>query len=166
MGGSVGWQMLDPGVHGFADASGMHLFGYSPATGGPVPVPIGSYTSFAFDWAGMYPYDDPFNPTSTGMVAVPLTVAPVTENSLPAVQVTWASGDAPAGFGFDVEVKVPHSRGAYVPWQTGVSNLSAVFGSSDPLWAGPGRYSFEARLRNLSSGAASGFSKPKGIPLS
>lgn len=166
MGGTVGWQMLDPGLHGVADASGMQLFGFSPTTGGPDPIPIGSSTSFTFDWAGTYPYDDPFNTTASGLVDIPLTVGSVAGPAGPAAQVTWATADAPAGFGFDVEVKAPHSHGTFVPWQTGVSNLSAVFGSADPLWVGPGKYSFEARLRNLSSGAASGFSKPKGILLS
>jgi hypothetical protein len=78
--------------------------------------------------------------------------------------VTWARGDAPGGDVFDVQVKAPGSK-KFVNWQDGVTNLSAVFGSSGPLWAGPGKYSFRARLRQLSSGAASGYSSAASISL-
>jgi streptogramin lyase len=162
-GGTVGWLMQDPGTHGVADTSGLMLYGYDTATGGPAAIPVGSFTTFTFDWAGTFRYDDPFNPASAGEVKVPVKVKAVV-GAVGEAQVTWASGDAPAGDVFDVQLKAPGST-KFVTWQDGVTDLSAVFGSSDPLWAGPGKYSFRARLRKLSSGAASGYSSAVSISL-
>ncbi len=160
----VSWMMQAPGTHGVADASGMNLFGFSPASGLPTPVPIGSFVTFQFNWAGTFPYDDPFDAAAAGgEVKVPIKVAPVP--GAPEANVTWASGDAPSGFGFDVQLEVPGS-GDWVTWQSGVSSLSAQFGPSDPLWAGPGKYRFRARLRQLTSNAAAGYSAAKSIILS
>jgi streptogramin lyase len=163
-GGTVGWMVQAPGTHGVADASGMNLFGISPA-GGPVPVPIGSFVTFRFDWAGMFPYDDPFDAANAGgQVDIPIKVAPVA-GSTGEANVTWAAADAPSGFGFDVQLKPPGSTD-WITWQSGVSSLSAQFGPSDPLWAGPGTYRFRARLRQLTSNAAAGYSAAKSISLS
>jgi hypothetical protein len=95
---------------------------------------------------------------------VPIGVARV-PHTTNAAKITWASGDAPAGDVFDVQVQAPGSAG-FVPWRTGTTALSDTFNSSDPLWTGAGTYRFEAHLRNASSGAASGFSAPHGISLS
>jgi streptogramin lyase len=160
----VHWMVQAPGTHGVADATGMDLFGFSPASGQPVPVPIGSFVSFQFDWAGTFPYNDPFEASGPGgQVIVPIEVAPVV--GAPGANVTWASAAAPSGSGFDVQLKAPGSRD-WVTWQSGVSSLSAQFGPNDPLWAGAGKYSFRARLRQLTSNAASGFSAAKSITLS
>jgi len=158
----VGWMMQAPGRNGVADASGMKLFGFG-RTGRPVPVPIGSFTSFRFDWAGTFRYDDPFHPAAAGQVRVPVAVAPVA-GAAGLADVTWASGDAPAGLRFDVQVKVPGSR-VWVTWKAGARSLGARFGPGDRLWAGHGTYSFRARLRKLSSGAASGYSPVGSITL-
>jgi virginiamycin B lyase len=159
----VGWMVQAPGTHGVADASGMNLFGISPS-GGPIPVPIGSFVTFRFDWAGVFPYDDPYDPAAKGRVKIPVKVAPVAGTPDEA-SVTWASGDAPSGSGFDVQLKPPGSHD-WITWQSGVSSLSARFGPNDPLWAGAGKYSFRARLRQLTSNAASGYSAAKSITLS
>jgi len=160
----VSWMVQAPGTHGVADASGMNLFGISPA-GGPVPVPIGSFVTFRFDWAGIFPYDDPFDAANAGgQVKIPIKVAPVV-GAADEATVTWASGDAPSGCGFDVQLKAPGSHD-WVTWQSGVTNLSAQFGPNDPLWAGPGTYRFRARLRQLTSNAAAGYSAAKSISLS
>jgi len=79
-------------------------------------------------------------------------------------RVTWASGDAPPGFVFDVQVRQPGSS-SFMGWRTGVTELNGVFGPSDPLWVGPGTYSFRSRLRQASTGAASGYSGPGSISL-
>jgi len=161
-GDTVSWLMLDPGTHGIADSSGMGLFGFSPF-GGASAIGIGQVASFAFDWAGGYSYDDPFHTAAKGTVQVPVVVKPVV-GAVGLAQVTWASGDAPAGFGFDVQVRQPGSTD-YVTWQSGVATLNGVFGSSDPLWVGPGRYAFRARLRQLTTGAASGYSPVASISI-
>ena len=162
LGGTVGWLMLDPGTHGVVDSSGMDLFGFTTA-GGPAPLTMGSSTTFAFDWSGVYPYDDPFDNATSGQVDVPLTVQKVPGKPNKA-KVTWATAAPPSGYGVDVQVKVPGST-QYATWQSCVTNESAKFGPSSPLWAGPGRYKFEARLRLLSNNAASGFSKAAKVSL-
>jgi virginiamycin B lyase len=156
LGGTIGWLMLDPGTHGVVDSSGMNLFGFTPA-GGPAPLTMGSSATFAFNWSGDYPYDDPFDNTTSGQVNVPLSVQHVAGKPSKA-KVIWATAAPPSGYGVDVQVKVPGAT-QYVTWQSGVTNESAKFGPSSPLWAGPGTYKFEARLRLLSNNAASGFSK-------
>jgi streptogramin lyase len=163
MGSQIRWLMDDPqGNHGVADTSGLQLFGYGgPA--GPTPYPYGAIPSFTFDWAGTFPYDDPFNPQAAGQVSVPAK-ATIVAGTADEAQVTWAVGDAPAGDAFDVQVKVP-GTGQFQDWQTGVSSLSSSFGPSDPLWAGPGKYEFRARLQQLSTGAATGYSPSVSVTL-
>ena len=73
--------------------------------------------------------------------------------------------DAPAGSAFDVQVKVPGSA-SFTDWRTGVTSLQGTFAPSDPQWAGPGTYSFRSRLRQVSTGAASGYSPQGSISLS
>ena len=158
------WMVQAPGTHGVADASGMNLFGFSASSGQPTPVPIGSFVSFKFDWAGTFPYDDPFNAAAPGgQVQVPIKITRVV--GAPGANVTWARGAAPAGFGFDVQLKAPGSTD-WVTWQSGVTSLSAQFGPNDPLWAGAGKYQFRSRLRQLTSNAASGYSAARSINLS
>jgi hypothetical protein len=120
--------MESPGTHGIADSSGMALFGFG-ATGGPIVTPIGQTYSFAFQWAGAYAYDDPFHTKTKGGVSVPISVTRVV--GVPeTANVVWASGDAPAGFAFDVLIQSPRATG-FLPWRTGVTNLSQTFGPSD-----------------------------------
>jgi hypothetical protein len=162
MGHPVGWLMHDPGTHGVADASGLGLFGYS-ASGGPMPEPYGADPAFTYRWAGLYPYRDPFHATTQGQVSVPMTVTQVPGTTNEA-QATWAVGDAPPGDAFDVQVKPPGSA-RFVAWLTGVPDLTGVFGPASAPWTGPGKYQFRARLRQLATGAASGYSAPAAITL-
>jgi virginiamycin B lyase len=161
-GEAVDWLMLSPGRRGITDATGIGLYGTSP-TGGFARTAIGGVFSFTFRWAGMYPYADPFHTASKGRVSVPIGVTQVV-GAVGTAQVTWASGDAPAGCVFDVEVKVPGSN-SFVPWRTDTTELSGTLGPSDPLWAGQGTYRFQARLRQVATGATSGYSSPKAIIL-
>jgi hypothetical protein len=155
--------VLAPGTRGILDTTGLNLHGSTPA-GGPTRTRIGSMFSFTFRWAGTYGYDDPFHTASHGLVSVPIS-ATRAAGATSVAHVTWASGDAPSGDAFDVEVKAPGSS-SFVPWRTGTTALGGSFGPADPLWAGAGTYRFQARLRNMSSGAASGFSAPHAIALS
>jgi streptogramin lyase len=161
-GDTVSWLMLDPGIHGVADSSGMGLFGYGP-TGGPTPIGMGQVFSFRFIAAGTYPYNDPFHASSKGRVKVPIAVQPVVGTTNQA-QVTWSSAEPPVGFAFDVQVEQPGSS-SFVDWRVGVAGPTAAFGPSDPLYVGPGTYRFRSRMRNTSNGAASGYSAPKSIML-
>ena len=51
-------------------------------------------------------------------------------------------------------------------WKTSQTGTNAVFGPGDPLYAGPGTYAFQARIRNTGNGKASGYSAAKSIALS
>jgi streptogramin lyase len=156
-GETVSWLMMNPGLHGIADTSGMGLFST------PNGVRIGSIFQFTFIGAGTYRYGDPFQPRSVGMVQVPIRVQLVSGTTSQA-QVIWASAGAPLGFAFDVQVEVPGSP-SFVDWRTRVSGDTAAFGPTDPLWVGPGTYSFRSRIRNTQNSAASGYSTPKSIAL-
>ena len=139
----------------------MRLYGYSPS-GAPAAIGIGQLFSYSFDWAGIYQYGDPFRPSVKGSVKVPMNVAPIV-GAVGQAEVTWASADAPTGSVFDVQIKVPGSS-MFVDWRPGTTQLQAAFGSSD-LLGGRGRYAFRARLRQVSSGAASGFSPTAAIRI-
>ncbi len=156
-GDTVTWEMLNPGLHGVYDASGMGLFGSRAA------LPTGSLFSYRFTAGGNYSYEDPFRASAKGTVRVPLVVAlvPGTTNQ---AQVQWSSADPPAGFAFDVQVRQPGSRD-FVDWRPGVLGSSGVFGPSDPLYTGGGTYAFRARIRNVTNGAASGYSSAASIAL-
>jgi len=161
-GETVSWLMMNPGLHGIADSTGMQLFGFGPS-GGPSPVPMGEQSSFTFEWAGIYAYGDPFHPSSKGKVRVPMDVQLV-PGTTDQARVAWAAGDAPGGFVFDVQVKQPGAPG-YLDWRVGTTALNGVFGPGDPMWAGPGTYSFRARLRQLGTDRAAAFSAGKPIAL-
>lgn len=162
-GDTVSWLVLAPGTRGVLDTTGLNLYGSTPA-GGPTQTKIGAIFSFTFQWAGTYGYDDPFHTASHGRVSVPIS-ATRAAGTTSVANVTWASGDAPGGDVFDVQVEAPGSS-SFVPWRTGTTALDGSFGPADPLWAGTGSYRFRARLRNVSSGAASGFSALRAIALS
>jgi hypothetical protein len=151
-----------PGTHGIADSSGMRLFGFGPA-GGPAAAPMGSVSSYVFDWAGIYAYNDPYETAVTGTVRVPTLVSllPGTTN---VAQVVWASAAPPAGFVFDVQVRQPGSS-AWITWRARQTTLQSTFTPSDPLYTGPGSYSFRARLRHLADGTHAGYSEPASITL-
>jgi hypothetical protein len=155
LGGTVGWMMQWPGTHGVSDTSGLRLF----AT--PRGIQMGRTFSYRFTAAGSYPYDDPFHPQTKARVTVPVRVAAVV-GAVDTAQVTWAVATPAAGSVFDVQVEQPGSS-AFQNWQIGTSAQTAVFGPADPLFAGPGTYRFRARLRNASTGAASGYSPVKAL---
>ena len=79
-----------------------------------------------------------------------MAVAPLTGDSTTHFVVTWAANNPPDGYIYDIDVKRPGS--AWVDWQTTAAK-SATFMAD----AGPGKYTFRARLRKLSSAAASGW---------
>jgi virginiamycin B lyase len=152
------WLILAPGSREISDTSGMGLF----ASRGSVP--IGAEYGFAFVAAGTYAYDDPLHPAAQGQVRVPISVK-LLPGATNQAQVYWAQNTAPAGYVFDVQVRQPGSS-SFVDWRVGQTAPSGVFGPPDPLYVGPGTYSFQARLRKLSNGAHSGYSLPRSITLS
>jgi streptogramin lyase len=162
-GDTVRWLMLAAGRRGVMDTTGLNLYGITPA-GGPIATPIGGVVSYAFDWAGTFPYDDPFHTASQGKVSVPISVARAV-GAQETASVNWAATAPPAGDVFDVQVEVPGSS-RFVPWQT-TTALGGGFGPTDALWAGPGSYRFRSRLADPGPVQhASGYSAAKAITLS
>jgi streptogramin lyase len=149
------WVFEGPSVHTVTDSSGMGLFD----SGDRLPV---SYYLFAFSAAGSYPFRDTHNHQVKGTVSVPIVVTLTDPSDASA---TWSSSAPPSGYVFDVQVEQPGST-TFLDWKTSQTATSASFGPGDPLYVGAGTYSFRARLRKVSNGAASGYSAPKAVTLS
>ena len=152
-GGAVAWNVDsgDASAHSVADGSGMGLFdsGLRP--------PGDSYT-FAFDWAGTYPVRDAAT-GSTMNVQVPALAEPPSGNPSTEFTVTWASGAAPPGYVFDVQIERPGST-HYVVWKSNQTDTSATFVAD----AGTGTYRFRSRLK-LTTGPKSGWSPAAAITV-
>jgi streptogramin lyase len=161
-GQQVNWLMESPGAHGVADSSGMMLWGFTFGGFGAV-YQVGTVTSYVFNSAGIYAYNDPYDPSVTGEVRVPTLVSlvPGTTN---AAQVVWAATPAPGDFTYDVQVRQPGTS-TWITWLGRQTIQQSTFTPSDPLYTGPGTYSFRARLRNRFSKTFSGYSEPASIPL-
>ena len=129
-GDTVSWLVLAPGTRGILDTTGLNLYGSTPA-GGPTQTRIGTIFSFTFQWAGTYGYDDPFHTASHGRVSVPIS-ATRAAGTTSVANVTWASGDAPGGDVFDVQVEAPGSS-SFVPWRTGTTALDGHSGRRPAL---------------------------------
>jgi uncharacterized repeat protein (TIGR01451 family) len=148
---TVQWNMLGPSANGVQDGNGLGFFNV------PAHSPV-HYTRFTFVAAGAYTVTDKLGHSSTVFVA--LKKKPGTGTTATPFTVTWASASAPAGYAFDIEIARP--GGAFVPWLTGQTAKSAVFTPD----AGTGTYKFRAKMRLISSGATSGFSKVLSIVVS
>jgi plastocyanin len=144
-GDTVQWNFFGPNVHSATDASGLGLFD----TGLVAAV---AFSSKVFVAAGTYPYADSGS-ALTAVVEVPLQLGAGGPN----IQVAWASVAAPAGYVYDVQMLTPGAP-AYVDWQAGVTMRQKNYNHTA---TGPGLYKFRARLRQIASGATSGWS-PEG----
>jgi hypothetical protein len=131
-------------AHRVVDGTGMGLFSSR------LKAPGGSYMT-SFNAAGTYLILDPTT-SLTGKIQVPLEVVP-DPSSKYRFMVTWASVAAPAGFVYDVQVKVPGASG-FSDWQVGQTAPSATFSAHDGL----GTYRLRALLRQLDTGAESAWS--------
>jgi hypothetical protein len=84
-----------------------------------------------------------------GSLPATMTVAPTAKLAGVVVTVTQATGAAPAGFVYDVQVKRPGAA-AFVDLATGLTAPTVRFTPD----AGSGQYTFQARLRRLAGGAS------------
>lgn len=145
-GGTVEWDF--DGLHTATDDSGMHLYDSDRIQG--------QTFSYRFATAGTYPVVCTLHvSTMVGSVRVPVRVAPAEGTTKTGFTVTWSATGAGADAVFDVDRQ--RVGGAWTSWANGVSMRRATF---DP-WR-KGTYRFRARLRQISTGASSGWS-PVGV---
>jgi len=148
---AVQWTFLGPRTHTVTDRSGMGLFDSGVKS-------IVSYFTVAFTAAGSYPYGDTLDPALTGTIEVPIRISPRSGDPRTDFTVIWASAPLRTGFVEDIQIKRPGSP-AFVDWMTGQTGRSAPFTAD----AGPGTYSFRARLRKSADDSHSGYSVGKSI---
>ena len=143
---TVRWEFPDSTAHTATDNTSLKLFDSgNKANGG--------FFLFVFKTAGVYPYRCDIHTSMQGKVQVPIKVAPATGSVTTAFTVTWSSAPADPGFVFDVQIKRPGAR-SFVNWKTGLTKRTVAFKPG----AGPGKYSFRARVRRLNNGAHSLYS--------
>jgi plastocyanin len=111
-----------------------------------------------FPAAGVFPYrcPDPSHPPMSGVVEVPLVVDRTRGKARSPFMFTWSSAGALEGvdgdYAFDIQARKPRRR--WVNWRLGTLETAGVFRPKKD-----GRYRFRARLRRLTDGAASGWSR-------
>jgi streptogramin lyase len=150
------WGFYGSTAASATDATGLGLFDSGPK----LPV---SFSSYVFGAAGTFPYQDSLAPTHTGSVQVPVRVA-LSQGMTDQADVLWSTHVAMGSTVFDVQVEQPGSS-VFVDWLIDQSGRSQSFGPSDPLYVGPGTYTFRARMRDALTGAASGYSPPRSVVL-
>jgi plastocyanin len=144
-GGRVVWDFTGSRTHTATDASGMALFDSGlVAPGGP------SFTH-VFDAAGTYRYVCTLHETMRGRVWVVVEVSRRRRPHGRPFALTWATGPAPAGSVYDVQLKRPGK-----PWRLWASGLTAPSRAFTPTRAGVFRV--RARLRSLTAGMAAEWS--------
>jgi plastocyanin len=147
------FALANVAAHTATDSSGMGLWD----SGSKSP---GETFSFAFSWAGTYPYVCTFHREMVGTIRVPTKAVPASGMLTTVFKITWASAPPPAGFNFDVQIKRPGSA-FFVDWKANQTTTRSNF-SPD---GGTGVYQFRARLQN-GTGAAAGYSQPRSITVS
>ena len=97
---------------------------------------------------------------------MPIEVTPATGTGSTSFTVQWAT-DSQAGYVFDVRYRFKKAAGpgadksfAWTAWRTGSPGPSDAFTSTSK-----GTYTFEARIRNLATGNASGWSPEASISI-
>jgi plastocyanin len=158
---SVRWKNDDPFTHtstsdGVNDGSGLSGIGLWNSG----PLANDDTFSFAFTFAGTYPFHCSIHPTlMKGTVKVPMKAKPTSGGVGTTFTITWATA-APAGT-LVLDVQKMDPNGKFKAWQTGVTTKSAKFKPMDP-----GVYQFRALLRDTSNGAKSKYSPVVKITVS
>ncbi|MEO8475811.1 MAG: hypothetical protein ABI572_02025 [Actinomycetota bacterium] len=141
-GGTLVFDHMGPSHHTATDATGMLLYDSGSVDESSPP------TWYTFEAAGVYPFTCLLHPFMGGRARVPLRAAPVTGTLGRIRTVTWATGPAPGGFVFDVQLRRP-SQG-WTSWRKATPWPSASFHAD----AGTGGYRFRARLREVGVAAS------------
>ena len=142
-GETVVWDFSDAErSHTATDSSGMGLFDSGLVS------PGGPSFAYTFGAAGSYPYTCTIHTDDmNGRVNVPVRVWPESGQLGRTFRVRWATGAAPDGFVYDVQLK--RNDGSWSPWSSGTTAAKAEF---EP--ARHGTYRFRAKLRRESGGAS------------
>ena len=148
-GGTVTWDFVDS--HTATDAT--HMGVYDSGT-----IDHSSF-SYRFVAAGAYPFTCTIHTNMNGRVDVPIFATPSKGSITRAFTLIWSSVVAPTGFVFDVQKRRAGSPWAI--WAAGTTARTSVFRP----WR-VGTYRFRARMRQMSSGFASGWSDAVTIAVS
>jgi uncharacterized repeat protein (TIGR01451 family) len=151
VGAKVPWHFNGSFPHTVTDNSGLGLFDSGTKM-------RGATFAFSFKAAGTYAYICTIHLFS-GTIQIPPTVTPTRGPQGSPFTVRWASVAPPSGDVFDVQVMVP--GGSFADWKTGQTAISGTYTPS----AGPGTYSFRARVRNASTQKATGYSPAVAIAV-
>jgi plastocyanin len=143
-GQSVQFDFYGPGQHSAKDGSPLALFD----SGVVSPV---NYFAFRYTAGGTYPVLDA-NSSHTASVGIKDGLSAATVAHGTAVTVTMASASPASGFVLDLQVLVPGSS----TWATVANGTTSPTARYTPATAGT--YQLRSRLRNNSTGAATGYS--------
>ncbi len=154
LGSTAQWTFFGPGTQSVADATGMGLYDSGPRS-------FVSFFSYTFTAAGDYPFRSATSSLG-GVIKVLPQVSATSVTAGAPVTVTWATGPAPAGFEYLVQVRRP-GHGNFIAWQT-TTQPSAAYTTS----SGPGNYIFEARMvqTSVSPPAGADWSPPVTVTAS
>ncbi|HEY7668772.1 MAG TPA: hypothetical protein VIE12_11705 [Actinomycetota bacterium] len=140
-GGTVAWDFTGDRTHSVTDASGMALFDSG------LVAPGGPRFAYAFAAAGTFRYVCTLHETMRGRVWVVVEIDRSRRPHRQPFTLTWATGPAPAGSVYDVQLKRPDR-----PWRIWLSDLSDASAAFTPKH--PGVFRVRARIRSLSDGMA------------
>ena len=156
--GSTNWTWNGTKSHSVTDLLGLGV------SGRPL-FDSGSKTSGSFGYsflaAGSYGYKSTVKPDAVnafaGVIGVPAVASPTTGGTSTSFEVTWAR-NLNSGYVEDVQYRFKPAGSStwksWTTWKKGVTTLSSSFTPTQ----GKGTYAFEARLRNSSTGKATGYS--------
>jgi plastocyanin len=150
---AVLFRFLGPSQHTVTDTSGMGLFDSGP-------LPPGTTFTVPVIGAGQYPFACSIHPSMTGVLKVGVLANPSSGSTTTSFTIQWATGPAPTGFVFDVEVKRPGTT-AWKAFATGTTASQLAFTPDK----GTGTYSFRARTK-VAGGAGTRWTGAKTINVS
>lgn len=111
---------------------------------------FGTNGSVAFTDAGSFPYHCNIHSSMHGKIVVPMKVQPSSGTTATMFAISVATVNAPAGYKYVIQRKAP--GGLFAAFKSTTSKMVAFKATST------GKWSFRARLKHISDGAASGWS--------
>jgi hypothetical protein len=117
-GKQVEFDFLGPSTHSVIDSNGLGLISSGPKG-------IGGTYLVTLPGAGRYDFKDGYS-SATGTIKVPMAVFPSSGTIRTKFTVTWAAGPPPAGFVYDIQIKLPGST-RYVNWKMAQTAPSATY---------------------------------------